>query len=94
MQSTDSNRVTKKDLRAITPIHCKMARAAKNLGVRDLAKLAYVSPNTISRFERGEEVLDSTMYMVKSALEKAGVEFIYENGGGAGVRLKKLSLRN
>jgi hypothetical protein len=26
---------------------------------------------------------------MQAALEKAGVEFIAENGGGAGVRLKK-----
>ncbi|ASM72835.1 MULTISPECIES: helix-turn-helix transcriptional regulator [Roseobacteraceae] len=89
MQSTDSNSVTTEDLRSISPIHCKMARAALSLGVRDLAKLAYVSPNTISRFERGEEVFDSTMFMIKSALENAGVDFIFENGGGDGVRLRK-----
>jgi hypothetical protein len=29
-----------------------MARVALDIGVRDLAKLAKVSPNTISRFER------------------------------------------
>lgn len=29
---------------------------------------------------------------VVSALEAAGVEFIQENGGGAGVRLKKITL--
>jgi len=32
-----------------------------------------------------EDVRDA----VQKALEKAGVEFIPENGGGAGVRLKK-----
>ncbi|MFP3422469.1 helix-turn-helix transcriptional regulator, partial [Bacillus sp. SIMBA_161] len=66
----------------------RMARAALGLGVRDLARLAYVSPNTVARFERGEEMLERTIYMIKAALEKAGIEFIYENGGGAGVRLR------
>lgn len=66
-----------------------MARVALDLGVRDLAKLAGVSSNTIARFERGEELKASTLSAIRSALEAAGVEFIPENGGGAGVRLRK-----
>jgi hypothetical protein len=30
---------------------------------------------------------------MQAALEKAGIEFIAENGGGAGVRLKKRAKR-
>lgn len=70
-------------------IQCKMARTATGLGVRELANLVDMSPNTISRFERGEELKASTVSAIKTALENAGVEFIAENGGGAGVRLKK-----
>ncbi|MEM9309683.1 MAG: helix-turn-helix transcriptional regulator [Pseudomonadota bacterium] len=66
-----------------------MARAATGLGVRDLAKLAEVSPDTIARLERGEELKPATVEAIRSALENAGVEFIAENGGGPGVRLKK-----
>ncbi|ATI12307.1 helix-turn-helix domain-containing protein [Acetobacter pomorum] len=65
-----------------------MARAAIGWGVRDLAKEAGVSPDTIARLERGEELKPSTIEAICSALEAAGVEFIPENGGGAGVRLK------
>lgn len=68
---------------------CKMARAAKGLGVRDLAKLASVSPDTIARLERGEALRQSTVDSIRSALESIGIEFIPENGGGAGVRLRK-----
>ena len=64
-----------------------MARAAMGLGVRDLAKLAGVSPDTIARLERGDELREGTVAIVRAALEHAGVEFIAENGGGAGVRL-------
>ena len=32
---------------------------------------------------------EKTIAKVRAALEKAGVEFIAENGGGAGVRLRK-----
>lgn len=69
---------------------CRMARAALALGVRDLAKLASVSPDTIARLERGEDLRESTVAAIRAALEAAGVEFIPENGGGAGVRLRKV----
>lgn len=68
---------------------CKMARAATGYGLRDLAIAADVSPNTISRLERGEELKPATVAAIRSALERAGVEFIEANGGGPGVRLRK-----
>ncbi len=71
------------------PVQCKMARVATGLGVRELAEAANVSTQTISRFERGEELKPATLAAIRSALEAAGIEFIPENGGGAGVRLRK-----
>jgi transcriptional regulator with XRE-family HTH domain len=68
---------------------CKMARAAIGLGVRELAEAAKVSPDTVVRLERGEELKERTIDAIRSALEAAGVEFISENGGGPGVRLAK-----
>jgi predicted transcriptional regulator len=65
-----------------------MARAALGLGVRDLASLADVAQATVSRLERGEELKATTVQTIREALEAAGVEFIAENGGGAGVRLR------
>lgn len=76
-------------VRILLAVQCKMARAAIGWGVRDLAKEAGVSPDTIARLERGEELKTSTIEAIRSALEAAGVEFIPENGGGAGVRLRK-----
>jgi len=73
----------------MTPAQCRMARAAIELGVRELAEAAKVSTNTVTRFERGEELRDRTVDAIRAALEAAGVEFIAENGGGAGVRLRK-----
>jgi len=70
-------------------VQCKMARIALGLGVRELAELAKVSPDTVARLERGEELKERTVDALRTALEKAGVEFIAENGGGPGVRLKK-----
>lgn len=74
---------------SISPVQCRMARAALQLGVRELAELASVSPNTIARLERGEGLYPRTLDSVRSALEAAGVEFIQENGGGPGVRLRR-----
>lgn len=68
---------------------CRMARAALGLGVRDLAAAAEVSPTTITRLERGEALFPRTVQSIRAALEAAGVEFIAENGGGPGVRLKR-----
>jgi transcriptional regulator with XRE-family HTH domain len=64
-----------------------MARAALGLGVRDLAELAKVSPDTIARLERGEELRERTVDAIRSALEAAGVEFT--NGDQPGVRLRR-----
>ena len=65
-----------------------MARAALQLGVRELAAAAKVSPTTITRLERGEGAYPRTLAAIRAALESAGLEFITENGGGAGVRLR------
>jgi len=70
-------------------IQCKMARTALNLGVRQLAELADVSPDTIARLERGDMLKESTIANIRATLERAGVVFVEENGEGPGVRLKK-----
>ena len=65
-----------------------MARAAVQMGVRDLAAAAKVSPATVVRFETSAKVKERTADAIRAALESAGVEFIAENGGGVGVRLR------
>jgi len=70
-------------------IQVRMARAALGWGVRDLAKKAGVTANTVTRIENGADAKQSTMDGLQHALEVAGVEFIDENGGGPGVRLRK-----
>lgn len=70
-------------------VQLKMARAAVGWGVRDLAKKAGVTANTVTRIENGADAKQSTMDKLQHALEAAGIEFIEENGGGPGVRLRK-----
>jgi transcriptional regulator with XRE-family HTH domain len=73
----------------VTGAQARMARAALQLGVRDLAALAKVSPNTVTRIEAGLTANSSTLAAVRTALESAGVIFVEENGEGPGVRLRK-----
>jgi hypothetical protein len=42
-----------------------------------------------TRIENGADAKQSTIDRLQDALETAGVEFIEENGGGPGVRLRK-----
>jgi transcriptional regulator with XRE-family HTH domain len=67
-----------------------MARAALNWSVRDLAQASGLHRNTISNIEVGRYSGDpATIALLMKALTDAGVEFIKENGGGPGVRLRK-----
>jgi transcriptional regulator with XRE-family HTH domain len=66
-----------------------MARAALNWTVRDLADATGLHRNTVTNLEVGRYAGDpETLSNIKRVLEKAGVEFIDENGGGPGVRLR------
>jgi transcriptional regulator with XRE-family HTH domain len=65
-----------------------MARAALGWGTRDLARNAKISADTVARLERGERLKHSTTNAIRAIFEAAGIEFIDENGGGPGVRLK------
>uniref|UniRef100_UPI0031014FE1 helix-turn-helix domain-containing protein n=1 Tax=Neorhizobium sp. EC2-8 TaxID=3129230 RepID=UPI0031014FE1 len=70
-------------------IQCKMARAALGWGVRELARAANVSTQTITRLEAGDQLRDKTIADIERVLIEAGIEFIPENGAGAGVRFSK-----
>jgi len=63
----------------------------------DLAERSGISKPTIGRLESQDgETLggrQETGEALVAALEKTGIEFIAENGGGAGVRLKKRAKR-
>ena len=69
------------------------ARAARGLldWTRDqLADASGVPKRTLLRFENADgSARASTLTAIRDALEAAGVELIPENGGGAGVRLRK-----
>jgi DNA-binding XRE family transcriptional regulator len=73
----------------IDPQQIRMARAALNLGIRDLASMVDASTSTILRFEKDRGGLQSgTMARIKIALEGRGVIFLEDAGEGSGVRVK------
>ncbi len=76
-------------------ISAAQVRAARGLigwSQNELADAAKAGRETIAEFEAGERAPDArTSGDIKAALEAAGVEFIAENGGGAGVRFKRPS---
>jgi transcriptional regulator with XRE-family HTH domain len=58
--------------------------------VRELAEAAQIHRNTVTNIETGRYAGDAaTLAAIVIALKRAGVEFIDENGGGPGVRLRK-----
>jgi DNA-binding XRE family transcriptional regulator len=72
----------------INRIQVKMARAALGWGVRELAARAGIAANTVSRYENGADALGDTLLKIQRTFEQAGIEFIDQNGGGLGVRLR------
>jgi len=75
---------------AVTSAQVRMARAALEWTVRDLADATGLHRNTVTNLEVGRYAGDpETLSTIKRVLEAAGVEFINENGGGPGVRIRK-----
>ncbi len=78
--------------RPLTSFQIRAARALVNWSAKELARRSSVSLRTIRRAEIGEGQTSLTApndLAIRRAFELAGVEFINENGGGAGVRLRK-----
>jgi transcriptional regulator with XRE-family HTH domain len=74
----------------ITPAQSRAARGLLGISQSTLAAQSDVSLRTIQHFESGRrQPIPLTADAIQRALEVAGVEFIAENGGGSGVRLKK-----
>lgn len=76
----------------ISPAQCRGARGMLGWSQMRLAEAASVSKPTIADFERGARIPHrNNLAAIREAFEMAGIEFISENDGGAGVRLKKSS---
>jgi DNA-binding XRE family transcriptional regulator len=78
--------------KALTSAQIRAGRALLRWTADDLARESALGRNTIIRAELADEKTSLTVandLAVRRALETAGVEFIDENGGGPGVRLRK-----
>jgi transcriptional regulator with XRE-family HTH domain len=74
----------------ITPAQSRAARALIGMSQTELAEASGMTRVPLANFEAGKtSPYPKNLEAIKSALEAAGVEFIPENGGGAGVRLRK-----
>lgn len=72
------------------PEQCRAARGMLGWSQAKLAETADVGKQTIADYERGARTpYDRTLRDLRLALEEGGIEFIPENGGGAGVRFKQ-----
>jgi DNA-binding XRE family transcriptional regulator len=73
----------------VRPEQCRAARGLLAWSQQQLATEAGVGLVTIHQMESGStQPRRATLAAIRRALEKAGVEFIDENGGGPGVRLR------
>ena len=74
----------------ITPSQCRAARGLLDWTQQELADAAHIGVATVRQFEGGgAESREATLAVLRRAFEEAGVEFIEENGGGPGLRLRK-----
>jgi hypothetical protein len=81
-------------MQPLTSAQIRAARAMLRWSAEDLARASALGVTTVRRAELVDGATSMTVSndaAVRRALEAAGVEFIEENGGGPGVRLKKRS---
>ena len=79
----------------MTPSQCRAARALLDMTQPRLAKAAALGLSTVVDFEKSRRTIsEPAVAALQAALEAAGVEFIPENGGGAGVRLRKSAVED
>jgi transcriptional regulator with XRE-family HTH domain len=69
-------------------IQCRLARVALGWSIIDLAQAAEISSQTVTRFERGDHLREKTLKKIRAVLEEAGIEFLPDDGGGVGIRIK------
>jgi transcriptional regulator with XRE-family HTH domain len=78
----------------VTPGQCRAARGLLGWNQQELARRARVGIVTVHQLETGvSHPRLATLDVIQRAFESAGVEFIDENGGGPGVRLRKRQLK-
>jgi hypothetical protein len=97
--SFESSMVNKKshDRKDITSAQIRAARALIRWTAEDLAREADLGVATIRRAEATDgplQITVSNLAAVRRTLESAGIDFIFEDDGGLGVRLRRTNNAN
>ena len=73
----------------VSPAQSRAARGLLGWNQQDLSREAGVGIVTVHQLEAGSsQPRRATVDVIRRAFERAGIEFIDENGGGLGVRLR------
>ena len=74
---------------SLSPAQSRAARGMLDWSQTELASHANLSESTVRDFEKGRRVPSiNNLLALQHAFERAGLEFIPENGGGAGIRFR------
>ncbi|MCJ2118532.1 helix-turn-helix domain-containing protein [Methylobacterium sp. J-001] len=76
----------------LTVEQIRMAKAALGWSNPMIAEKTGLHRNTLNRAENGDGKR-STLELLRHVFEAAGLEFISENGGGAGIRFRERKSR-
>jgi transcriptional regulator with XRE-family HTH domain len=79
-------------MKILTGAQIRAARALLRWSADELAGAAKLGVATVRRAEMADgepSMTEANKEAIRTAIEKVGVEFIDENGGGPGVRLRK-----
>ncbi|MCJ2136709.1 helix-turn-helix domain-containing protein [Methylobacterium sp. J-026] len=75
---------------SLTAAQSRAARGLLDWSQAELGKRSNLSESTIRDFEKGRRTPSpNNLSAIQQSLEAAGVEFIPQNGGGAGVRMRQ-----
>ena len=65
----------------MTPIQCRMARAALGWTLKDLSKHADVAVSTANHFEKARHVHENSIASMRAALEESNeIQFVTDQG--------------
>jgi transcriptional regulator with XRE-family HTH domain len=68
----------------------RAARGWLGLSQNEVAQMSKVATKTIKNFERGASIpYERTLRDIQKALEKLGIEFVFDGGEGIGIRIHR-----
>ncbi|MDP4027215.1 helix-turn-helix transcriptional regulator [Methylobacterium sp. NEAU 140] len=75
---------------SLTAAQSRAARGMLDWSQTELAGRSNLSESTVRDFEKGRRTPSpNNLSAIRQVLEAAGIEFIPQNGGGAGVRFRR-----